>query len=61
MEENITEAAENIVEIAAIWREGTLQSRRGISCGTVCNHHMLTPEKTFCIWRRKSQILHKLE
>lgn len=40
MEENITEAVENIVEIAAIWREGTLQSRRGIICGTVCNHHM---------------------
>lgn len=33
MEENITEAAENIVEIAAIWREGTLQSRRGIFVG----------------------------
>jgi len=40
VEENITEAAENIVEIAAIWREGTLQSRREIICGTVCNHHM---------------------
>lgn len=40
MEENITEAAENIVEIAAIWREGRLQSRRGIICGAVCNHHM---------------------
>ena len=29
MEENITEAAKNIVEIAAIWREGDIVKQAG--------------------------------